>query len=798
MSGPRHTHLALEVLLAYAQGELSESPAERVSKHLEQCPDCTRRFAELEPTVMPSGSRSVRTTAGGAAASAKKAVSAEITSGSGVLAAMRPLADLPEGLAALVDYEFLGEFGSGGPVRAFLADNRLMGRLEVLKVLGQSITGWPELLDRFMKDIGALAELQHRNIVTGYSAFRSGDIVVFPVEYVEGDDLARLVKARGPLQVPRACYYAHQAAQALQYAHQQGLVHRDIKPGHLVVSRDNERPVVKLLDFGLAKAALETRVIDLHRGMSGHETRNHEDGLAEAGLPGTAAFMAPEQIADPGRADIRADIYSLGCTFYYLLSGRPPFAGKSVSEVFQAHHSMDAEPLNLICRQVPFELATLVAKMMAKEPESRFQTPGEVATALIPFFSGSRAPAPSLRTGVSWDTLPPDQPCPAEPLRAESSEHHTPNVHSRREGTSAIHVVENLSIAASSLQPRKRWPLPTVLVGTLVVLGLVGVVLNLTPGKQRPAPRVIPAPDEVDPLVSISPVPSPRSPLEQPPSILVSLPDLPDTVFAPTAEPLSLATLTPTPKPPPEPEWQWKSSCFILKDEAEVLAAAGRCGAVFREFKGHDSALRRFMGNRYAEFENLEAQFANLSQEEMDRGAEVENLTIELAHKRYQRDQAAALGARGNTDQLDKEIKFQAEMENEHKKRIRRIGEEKRQLMLRKNELDQKLKSVALVRSTEASREVYISSLSELRKSVDRTKELYSKHRDDPEVRAEINRKTQTWARNLFALGPSNRFKDIEHKLKLHEKWLGLNSTQGPREKSKRARSIAAAVPPDF
>ncbi len=235
MSGPRHTHLALEVLLAYAQGELGESPAERVRKHLEQCPDCTRRFAELEPTVMPSGSRSVRTTAGGVAASAKKAVSPENALGSDVLAAMRPVADLPEGLAALADYELLGEFGSGGPVRAFLADNRLMGRLEVLKVLGQSITGWPELLDRFMKDIGALAGLQHRNIVTGYSAFRSGDIVVFPVEYVEGDDLARLVKARGPLPVPRACYYVHQAAQALQYAHQQGLVHRDIKPGHLVV-----------------------------------------------------------------------------------------------------------------------------------------------------------------------------------------------------------------------------------------------------------------------------------------------------------------------------------------------------------------------------------------------------------------------------------------------------------------------------------------------------------------------------------------------------------------------------------
>ena len=192
------------------------------------------------------------------------------------------------------------------------------------------------------------------------------------MEYVDGLDLSRIVKARGPLPVANACNYAHQAALGLQHAHERGLVHRDIKPSNLMLTRQGDRAWIMVLDFGLAKVPSEGTV---------------DDGLTQGGqVLGTPAYVAPEQISDAHRADIRADIYSLGCTLYYLLTGDPPFQGTSFYEVLQAHHSTEAKPLDLARPEVPAALAALVARMMAKEPNRRFQEPKEVAQALTPFF----------------------------------------------------------------------------------------------------------------------------------------------------------------------------------------------------------------------------------------------------------------------------------------------------------------------------------------------------------------------------------------------------------------------------
>ncbi len=145
------------------------------------------------------------------------------------------------------------------------------------------------------------------------------------MEYVEGLDLARLVKAKGPLPVPHACNYIHQAALGLQHAHEQGMVHGDIKPANLFLSRDGKKANIKLLQFGPAKATNERPVAD---------------GPTLAGqMPGTPDFIAPEQIKDAQSADIRADIYSLGCTLYYLLAGRPPFSGDHLRDLYHAHLS---------------------------------------------------------------------------------------------------------------------------------------------------------------------------------------------------------------------------------------------------------------------------------------------------------------------------------------------------------------------------------------------------------------------------------------------------------------------------
>ena len=142
---------------------------------------------------------------------------------------------------------------------------------------------------------------------------RIGESVVFAMEYVEGLDLSRLVKAKGPLPVANACNYVHQAALGLQHAHEHGMVHRDIKPSNLMLARQGNRALIKVLDFGLAKVQSEGAV---------------DGGLTHEGqMLGTPAYIAPEQISNARGADIRADIYSLGCTLYYLLTGGPPFQG---------------------------------------------------------------------------------------------------------------------------------------------------------------------------------------------------------------------------------------------------------------------------------------------------------------------------------------------------------------------------------------------------------------------------------------------------------------------------------------
>jgi len=215
-------------------------------------------------------------------------------------------------------------------------------------------------------------QLLHPNIVTAYGALQIGGLLVLKMEYVPGEDLDAVVKSRGPLAVVNACYYAQQTAVGLQYASGKEMVHRDIKPGNLMLAREGKKHVVKILDFGLVKAMAVERA--------------EGDRLTGTGLGmGTPAYMAPEQAKDAARADIRSDIYSLGCTLYHLLAGRPPFSGLSQYDLWEAHRLMTATPLNEVRQDVPVPLAELVARMMAKDPARRYQKPVEVAQALAPF-----------------------------------------------------------------------------------------------------------------------------------------------------------------------------------------------------------------------------------------------------------------------------------------------------------------------------------------------------------------------------------------------------------------------------
>jgi serine/threonine protein kinase len=363
-------HPPRNVLTAYGLGKLDGPSAEVVGKHLEECPDCRKQVAEMSADSFLQRARDAQ--AGEKSADSTSPFYRSQSSRGSAKPAPIQTDTLPPGLADHADYEILRELGRGGMGVVYLAQNKLMGRKEVLKVVSGHLIDRAGVGDRFLREIRAAANLHHTNIVTAYAAFHAGKSLVFAMQYVEGYDLARLVKGRGPLDVAQACNFVHQAALGLQYAHEKGMVHRDIKPSNLMVARQGNKPVVKVLDFGLAKVTSEGQA---------------DSGLTREGqMLGTPDYIAPEQIRNAQSADIRADIYSLGCTLYCLLAGRPPFTGDSLWDLYQAHFSMDANPLNLLRPDVPVELAALVAKMMAKEPHRRFQMPGEVAQLLTRFY----------------------------------------------------------------------------------------------------------------------------------------------------------------------------------------------------------------------------------------------------------------------------------------------------------------------------------------------------------------------------------------------------------------------------
>jgi formylglycine-generating enzyme required for sulfatase activity len=372
MDAATTVHPTDQDLLAYRAGKLEDAQSESMSRHLEDCSACQTRIAGFLSDDLPGQFRDDQELHAMSAATRSQSGGSSSDSGPAV-AVEPPAADASfPGLAEHPDYELIRELGRGGMGVVYLVRNKLMGRLEVHKVVGGHAAERPGARNRFLREVQSAGKLQHENIVAAYSAMRLDQSVVLAMEYIEGDDLAEVVNAGGPLPVTNACYVVYQAALGLQHAHERGMVHRDIKPANLILARMGEKDVVKILDFGLAKVTSDGQV---------------DSSLTREGQTlGTPDFIAPEQIRDAQSADIRADIYSLGCTFYFLLTGGPPFRGEHVWDLYQAHLSMEAGPLNLVRPEVPVELAALVAKMMAKEPRKRFHTPGEVAQALVPFF----------------------------------------------------------------------------------------------------------------------------------------------------------------------------------------------------------------------------------------------------------------------------------------------------------------------------------------------------------------------------------------------------------------------------
>ncbi len=264
-------------------------------------------------------------------------------------------------------YKVLERLGAGGMGQVYLCEHLLMRRRAAIKVLPTSKSQDPASLERFYREARAIAAVDHPNIVRAYDIDQADNLHFLVMEYVDGVSLQELVKKIGPLPYLRACHYIYGAAVGLQHVHEIGLVHRDIKPGNILVDRSG---VVKILDLGLARFFHETDEL----------TKKYDENIL-----GTADYLSPEQAVDSHQVDIRTDIYSLGATFYYLLAGHPPFPDGTVTQKLIWHQYRDPKPIQEIRSDVPAEICAIIAKMMQKSPDKRYQTPAEVMSALAPW-----------------------------------------------------------------------------------------------------------------------------------------------------------------------------------------------------------------------------------------------------------------------------------------------------------------------------------------------------------------------------------------------------------------------------
>lgn len=262
-------------------------------------------------------------------------------------------------------YRVIERIGIGGMGQVYLAEHRTMKRRYAIKVLPRAKASDPASLERFEREARAGGSIDHPNIVRAYDKDQDGDLHYLVMDFVDGCSLAEIVAATGPLDAQRAGNYLYQSALGLKHAHDSGLIHRDIKPANILIDREG---VVKILDMGLA------RFFNDHDDMI---TKKYDETVL-----GTADYLSPEQAIDSHSVDIRSDIYSLGCTFYYTLTGQPPFGEGSVAQKLIWHQTRAPKPLTELREGIPPELSAIVIKCMMKKADDRYESPAALIQAL--------------------------------------------------------------------------------------------------------------------------------------------------------------------------------------------------------------------------------------------------------------------------------------------------------------------------------------------------------------------------------------------------------------------------------
>jgi serine/threonine-protein kinase len=298
----------------------------------------------------------------------------------------------------LGQYRILDQLGRGGMGRVYKAEHTTMGRLVALKILSSRLVQTARAQELFLREVRAAGRVVHPNLVTAFDAGQFRNRFFLVLEFIDGPNLDQLVRQQGPLSVGLACDFIRQAALGLDHAHQLGLVHRDVKPSNLLVQRGNEkasgRSVIKISDFGLARL---------------HEPDIHPDEalgtiLTKANMVmGTPDFLSPEQARNLHNVDLRSDLYSLGCTFYFLLTGQVPFPGGTTVEKVIRHTTEPPTPVTRLRPDVPLPVAAVVHRLLGKAPDDRYPSAAEVVNVLNPFARGGYTMWPTSQSQTPYE-----------------------------------------------------------------------------------------------------------------------------------------------------------------------------------------------------------------------------------------------------------------------------------------------------------------------------------------------------------------------------------------------------------